>query len=68
MPIVIHNAQDALPGTSMVVRPAEVKVTVLEPIATEGWKLRDVSPQTRRIRELYLDVLGETDQSDAATG
>ena len=46
----------------MVVRPAEVKVTVLAPIPTDDWALRDVSPQTRRIRELYLDVLGETDE------
>ena len=69
VPIVIHNAQDALPGTSMVVRPAEVKVTVLEPIPTDGWRLRDVSPQSRRIRELYLETLGEVDEAGpAATG
>jgi putative phosphoserine phosphatase/1-acylglycerol-3-phosphate O-acyltransferase len=61
VPIVIHNAEDALPGTSMVVRPAEVKVTVLPPIQTDDWSLRDVSPQTRRIRSLYLDCLGESD-------
>ena len=62
VPIVIHNAQDALPGASMVVRPAEVKVTVLEPISTEGWLLKDVSPQSRRVRELYLETLGEADE------
>ena len=50
----------------MVVRPAEVKVTVLEPIPTDGWKLRDVSPQCRRIRELYLETLEEADETDAA--
>ena len=66
VPIVIHNAQDALPGTSMVVRPAEVKVSVLEPIPTDDWKLRDVSPQARRIRELYLEALGEADGTDSA--
>lgn len=65
VPIVIHNAQDALPGTGLVLRPAEVKVTVLEPISTDDWKLGDVAPQTRRIRELYLEVLGEDDAADA---
>ena len=68
VPIVIHNAQDALPGTSMVVRPAEVKVTVLEPIPTEDWKLRDVSPESRRIRGLYLTALDEDDPADVAAG
>lgn len=65
VPIIIHNAEDALPGASMVVRPAEVKVTVLPPIPTSDWTLRNVSPETRRIRELYLDALGETDASSA---
>jgi putative phosphoserine phosphatase/1-acylglycerol-3-phosphate O-acyltransferase len=67
VPIVIHNAEDALPGTSMVLRPAEVKVTVLPPIPTDNWTLRDVSPQTRRIRSLYLDCLGEADEGDPGT-
>ena len=66
VPIVIHNAHDALPGNSMVVRPAEVKVTVLKPVSTEGWKLRDVAPQSRRIRDLYLDTLGQAHGGDAA--
>ena len=65
VPIVIHNAQDALPGNSMVVRPAEVKVTVLKPVPTEGWKLRDVAPQSRRVRQLYLEVLDQVDGGEA---
>ena len=68
VPIVIHNAEDALPGSSMVVRPAQVKVTVLPPIQTTDWALRDVSPQTRKTRALYLDVLGETDVPEPSTG
>jgi len=59
VPIVIHNAVDALPNKSMVVRPAEVKVTVLEPIETSEWKLRNVAPATRETRDAYLQILGE---------
>jgi putative phosphoserine phosphatase/1-acylglycerol-3-phosphate O-acyltransferase len=59
VPIVIHNAVDALPNKSMVVRPAEVKVTVLEPIETSDWKLRNVAPATRKTRDAYLQILGE---------
>ncbi len=66
VPIVIHNAQDALPYKGVVVRPAEVKVTVLRPQRTDRWKLPDVEPQARRIRDLYLDVLGEPGRREAA--
>jgi len=59
VPVVIHNAPDALPNGSMVVRPAEVKVTVLPPVSTDGWTRRSIAPQTRRIRELFLHELGQ---------
>ena len=59
VPIVIHNALDALPNNSMIIRPAEVKVTVLEPIATDDWTLRRVAPETRKVHAAYLEVLGQ---------
>ena len=59
VPIVIHNATDALPNKSLVVRPAEVKVTVLKPVDTSDWTLRSVAPATRRIHKAYLDILGK---------
>ncbi len=65
VPIVIHNATDALPNRAMVIRPAEVKVTVLKPISSDGWRLRDVAIQSRRVRDLYLKTLGRSPgQSD----
>ncbi len=60
VPIVIHNAQDALPYKGVVVRPAEVKVTVLPPQRTDKWTLADVEPMAGRIRGMYLDVLGQS--------
>ena len=66
VPIVIHNAQDALPYKAVVVHPAEVKVTVLPPQSTKGWKLRDVEPQSRRIREMFLEALGQAEGHEPA--
>ena len=66
VPLVIHNAQDALPYKGVVVRPAEVKVTVLPPQRTDSWKLADVERQAQRIHGLYLDVLGQSDRHVAA--
>lgn len=59
VPIVIHNALDALPNNSMIVRPAEVKVTILQPVLTDDWTLRSVAPATRRVHAAYLEVLGQ---------
>jgi putative phosphoserine phosphatase/1-acylglycerol-3-phosphate O-acyltransferase len=61
VPIVIHNAQDALPYKSLFVRPAEVKVTVLEPVATDDWEAEDVPAIARDMRARYLEVLGQSD-------
>ncbi len=59
VPIVIHNAADALPNKSMVIRPAEVKVTVLEPIDTGEWTVQNVAPAARELRKQYLAILGQ---------
>jgi putative phosphoserine phosphatase/1-acylglycerol-3-phosphate O-acyltransferase len=66
VPIIIHNAQDALPYKGIVVRPAEVKVTVLPPQPTGKWSLADVESQAKRIREMYLDALGQRKQAVTA--
>ena len=66
VPIVIHNAQDALPYKGVLVHPAEVKVTVLPPQSTDKWRLADVEHQADRIRDMYLDVLGQREQAVSA--
>ncbi len=66
VPIVIHNAQDALPYKGVVVRPAEVKVTVLPPQRTDKWKLAAVESEAARIRGMYLDVLGQSASHESA--
>ncbi len=66
VPIVIHNAQDALPYKAIFVRPAEVKVTVLEPIDTKDWSASEVESRAHQLRKSYLDVLGQADELRAA--
>jgi putative phosphoserine phosphatase/1-acylglycerol-3-phosphate O-acyltransferase len=61
VPIVIHNSLDALPNHSMVVRPAEVKVTVLKPIPTKDWNTRDLVRCAHNVRRNYLRVLDQND-------
>ena len=68
VPIVIHNALDALPGNALVVRPAEVEVTVLEPVETAGWNLRDLARATRDVRRAYLRTLGEDEAPKPSAG
>ncbi|MEJ2535147.1 MAG: lysophospholipid acyltransferase family protein, partial [Gammaproteobacteria bacterium] len=67
VPIVIHNAMDALAGSGRVVRPAQVKVTVLDPISTEGWNVRAVVRAARDTRRAYLEVLGPGADGASAT-
>ena len=66
VPIVIHNAQDALPYKAIFVRPAEVKVTVLPPIDAVGWKTADVHSQADTLRARYLEVLGQVSEPPSA--
>lgn len=64
VPIIIHNSRDALPKHSTIVRPAEVKVTVLEPILTENWTSQSVPTHIERIRRAYLEGLGQADSPE----
>lgn len=66
VPIVIHNAQDALPYKSLIVRPAEVRVLALEAIRTDDWMPSEIESKTREVRQLYLDTLGQTDEQASA--
>ena len=43
---------------------AEVKVTILAPIETDEWNLRDISPQARKLHGQYLEVLDENPTAD----
>jgi putative phosphoserine phosphatase / 1-acylglycerol-3-phosphate O-acyltransferase len=63
VPVVIHNALDSLPRNGGIIRPAEVEVTVLKPVATARWTARSVSANRRKIRQQFLETLGQADET-----
>ncbi|HFA49001.1 MAG TPA: HAD-IB family hydrolase [Bacteroidetes bacterium] len=63
VPIVIANAHDAMPRGKNVFRPTAVQVTVLPPILTKKWKVKDLNKHIKEVRGKYLEVLGQEDGS-----
>lgn len=59
VPIVIHNASDALPKGHNIAKPAHIKVTVLPPIKTGRWTAKTITKHVKATRQKYLDVLGQ---------
>jgi len=57
VPIVIHDAGDVLPRGGWLMRPGTVRVTVLEPISTQTWKLEHLDAHIADVRQRYLDTL-----------
>jgi putative phosphoserine phosphatase/1-acylglycerol-3-phosphate O-acyltransferase len=55
VPIVLHNVKDALPKGGLLVRPATVRVTVLEPIAPDS--IRSVRRACSELEERYIELL-----------
>jgi putative phosphoserine phosphatase/1-acylglycerol-3-phosphate O-acyltransferase len=59
VPIVFENALDVLPRGAVVMRPANVRAVVLPPVDTSGWTRDGLDAEIEKIRQQYLDVLGE---------
>lgn len=57
VPIVIHNATDALPKGRTISRPADVDITVLPPVDTSGWKPSTVSEHVEEVRSMFQNAL-----------
>jgi putative phosphoserine phosphatase/1-acylglycerol-3-phosphate O-acyltransferase len=57
VPIVICDSFRALPRKAIALRPATVRVDVLEPIATDAWRLESLDARIAEVRRLYLDRL-----------
>ena len=62
VPIVIHNASDALPKGHNIAKPAHIRVTVLPPIKTGRWTPRTVKKHVVATRNKYLETLGQLDE------
>jgi len=68
VPIVFHDSWKRLHPHSGIVRPGRVKVTVLPPIPTKGWKASRVDDHIDEIRRLYLRTLGQKERGAPAPG
>lgn len=58
IPIVLHNVKDAMPKGGLLIRPADIKVTVLPPVAPES--LTNVKQTCADIEQQYMEVLGQS--------
>lgn len=65
VPIVIKNAHDAMPRGSNVFRPTAVEVVVLPGIPTSEWKREDLNENIAKVRQIFLDELGQVDEQFA---
>ncbi len=61
VPIVIHNASDSQPKGNHIARAAKIKVTVLPPVKTGRWTVKTLDKNIAKIRQMYLETLGQTD-------
>jgi putative phosphoserine phosphatase/1-acylglycerol-3-phosphate O-acyltransferase len=59
VPIVIHNSLDVLPKGSKVMRPAAVRIDVLDAVPTAGLTHDDAGMLTEEVRNDYLAALGQ---------
>ena len=62
VPIVIHNASDALPKGHNIAKPAHIRVTILPPIKTGRWTPKTVRKHVEAARNKYLETLGQLDE------
>lgn len=58
VPIVLHNVKDALPKGALLLRPATIRITVLEPIAPEN--IRSIRASCGELEARYGELLGNS--------
>ncbi len=59
VPIVIHNATDALPKSGIFIRPSMVKIEVLPPVPTDDWAPETIDQHVRAVRRMFLKALDQ---------
>jgi len=65
VPIVIENASDVLPRGGWIMTAATVRVRVLAPVDTTGWRLDSLDREIAGVEALYRRALGEAMQGGA---
>lgn len=61
IPIVLHNVKDAMPKGGLLIRPAHIKVSVLEPIAADS--IGSIKQACAELEQRYIDVIGHSEQT-----
>jgi putative phosphoserine phosphatase / 1-acylglycerol-3-phosphate O-acyltransferase len=59
VPIVIRNSDSVAGRNSTTLNPGTVDVTVLPPISTADWTVRDLRERIEEIRMAYVNLLAE---------
>ena len=59
VPIVIRNSDSVAGRNSTTLNPGTVDVTVLPPISTADWTVRDLPERVEEIRMAYVNLLAE---------
>lgn len=67
VPVVIHNALDSQPKGARLFRPATIRVEVLPPVTTDGWKPASIARHVAEVRGMFLRALGQDAEPKAAT-
>jgi putative phosphoserine phosphatase/1-acylglycerol-3-phosphate O-acyltransferase len=65
VPIVIQNSSDSMPKNGIFIRPAEISVKVLPPVATDNWKAETVHQHADEVRGMFLRELGQHREKSA---
>jgi putative phosphoserine phosphatase/1-acylglycerol-3-phosphate O-acyltransferase len=58
VPIVLHNVKDALPKGGFLIRPATIRISVLEPIPPE--RIRNIRQCCSDVETQYAALLGRS--------
>jgi len=66
VPIVLKNTTDAMPKGAIIARPATVHVTILPPVETRDWKVKDLDANIADLRLRFLEELDQ-DETSAST-
>jgi putative phosphoserine phosphatase/1-acylglycerol-3-phosphate O-acyltransferase len=59
MPIGIQNSSDSMPSSGAIIRPANINVDVLPPVATDAWTNETIHEHAEEVRHMFLKKLGQ---------
>jgi putative phosphoserine phosphatase/1-acylglycerol-3-phosphate O-acyltransferase len=65
VPVVIHNSRDVQAKHELAMHPATVRVDVLAPIDTSGWRASSLDAHVAAVRGMFLDRLGQRETAAA---